>query len=77
LIEEGQQTYWLRIKKRVKKFLEGKWTMESEKLKPHKPKKSKGEESYSTRLNQELNAQDTDWVQVHQELKQSGISMNV
>ena len=77
LIEEGQQTYWLRIKKRVKKFLEGKWTMESEKLKPHKPKNSKGEESYSTRLNQELNAQDTDWVQVHQELKQSGISMNV
>ena len=66
LIEEGQQTYWLRIKKRVKKFLEGKWTMESEKLKPYKPKKSKGEESYSTRLNQELNAQDTDWVQVHQ-----------
>ena len=48
--------------------------MESEKLKPYRPKKSKAEESYSTRLNQELNAQDADWVQVHQELKESGIA---
>ena len=62
-------------RERVKGFLEGKWTLES-----HQPKKSKlkrkVEEAYNTKLNQELNAQDTDWAKMHQELKQSGIIMN-
>ena len=34
------------------------------------------EKAYNTELNQELNAQDTDWAKMHQELKQSGIIMN-
>ena len=75
LIEEGNQTYWLRIKKRVKGFLEGKWTLESHQSKKSK-RKRKVEKTYSTKLNQELNAQDTDWAKMHQELKQSGIIMN-
>ena len=77
LIEEGQQTYWLRIKQRVKKFLEGKWIPESEELKPHRPKKYKERKTCIAKSNQELNAQVTVWAQVHQKLKQSGISMNV
>ena len=75
LIEEGNQTYWLRIKKRVKGFLEGKWTLESHQSKKSKLKREV-EKTYSTKLNQELNAQDTDWAKMHQELKQSGIIMN-
>ena len=74
LIEEGNQTYWLMIKKRVKGFLEGKWTLESHQ--PKKPKlKRKVEQAYSTKLNQELNAQDTDWMELHLQLKHSGISL--
>ena len=71
MTEEGQQTYWLRIKQRVKKFLEGKWIPESEELKPHRPKKSKERKTCIAKSNQELNAQVTDWAQVHQKLKQS------
>jgi len=77
LTKEGQQTYWMRIKKRVKRFLEGKWSPEATSTCKPQPKKPKSEEKYSTKLNQELNAQDTDWAQLHQELKESGISMNV
>ena len=73
LIEEGKNTCWLRIKKRVKLWFTGKH--KETKAAPTQLKKVKQEQCCSTKLNQELNAQDTDWMELHLQLKHSGISL--
>ena len=76
LIIEGETKGWNRIKKRAKDFLTGKW-QPSTTTEPRVEKASKkAQNSYSTGLNNELNAQ-TDWEAVRRDMKERGISICV
>ena len=74
LVREGLSSNWSRIKSRAKKFYTGKWSPADETARPQR-KKTKKNENYSTKLNNELNAH-TDWNAIRKDLKDQGISIN-
>ena len=51
------------------------WQTQGNKGSTNSAEKVKQEQCCSTKLNQELNAQDTDWMELHLQLKHSGISL--
>ena len=75
LISEGQSGSWQKVKKRAKRFLTGKWTPQDRTNAPLKNKANKTNDTYSTKLNKELNNQ-TNWDLIRMDMKDQGISLN-
>ena len=77
LVSEGKEKSWQSIRVRAKRFMVGKWSPKlNTQNKMNKIKKVQhSSQVYSTKLNNELNAQ-TDWDQVWRDIRNSGISIS-
>ena len=74
LVREGLSSKRSRFKSRAKKFFTGKWSPADKTARPER-KKTKKNENYNNKLNNELNAH-TDWDAIRTDLKDQGISIN-